>query len=297
VLKTDLNQELPTVHGRASQIRQVIMNLVINASEAVEERGGVIKVTTSRMASSGATGFEDAPDLSVEEYAYLEISDSGCGMTEEVQSKIFDPFFTTKFAGRGLGLAVVQGIVRDHDGTINLVSAPGEGTTIGIILPGISKTYPQSLDIRQPATGREHPPTSGTVLIVEDEDALRLATAQMLRKRGLLVMEAGDGSRALELVRSYKDEIDVMLLDITLPGISSRAVFQEALQLHANLKVILTSAYSRQVVDASFTGLPVEGFIRKPFRLADLVGSLQKALSQVGGRGPGTGERHARNRG
>jgi two-component system, cell cycle sensor histidine kinase and response regulator CckA len=215
----------------------------------------------------------------VEEYVNFEISDTGCGMTEEVQSKIFDPFFTTKFAGRGLGLAVVQGIVRDHGGVINLVSAPGQGTTIGILLPCIGKTRLRSLHVRQPATGKEHQPASGTVLIVEDEDSLRLALAQMLRKRGLLVIEASDGSRALELVRAHKDEIDVMLLDMTLPGVSSQAVFQEARLLHSNLKVILTSAYSRDVVDASFTGLPVEGFIRKPFRLADLVGSLQKALS------------------
>jgi CheY-like chemotaxis protein len=212
------------------------------------------------------------------DYAKFEVSDTGGGMTQEVQAKIFDPFFTTKFAGRGLGLAVVQSIVRDHGGAINLVSAPGQGTTIGVFLPSTGKTYSTSRE-STPATGNEHRPASGTVLIVEDEDTLRVAVAQMLRKKGFLVIEASDGSSALEVVRARREGIDAMLLDITLPGVSSRVVFEEARQVHAHLKVILTSAYGRQTVDASFDGLPVEGFLRKPFQLADLVGSLREVLS------------------
>jgi PAS domain S-box-containing protein len=279
VLKTDLSQDLPAVRGRASQIRQIVMNLVINASEAIEERGGVIEVITSHVVLPRESGRGAPAGLPAGNYVGFEVSDTGGGMTKEVQAKVFDPFFTTKFAGRGLGLAVVQGIVRDHGGAINLISEPGQGTTIDIFLPCAGKTCPSNRDIAQPATGTEHRPASGTVLIVEDEDALRLAVAQMLRKRGFLVIEASDGSSALELVRAHKDEIDAMLLDITLPGVPSRVVFEEARQLHANLKVILTSAYSRQAVDASFTGLPVEGFLRKPFQLVELVGSLQEVLS------------------
>jgi two-component system cell cycle sensor histidine kinase/response regulator CckA len=278
-METDLKHDIPAVRGSASQLRQIIMNLVINASEAVGEKSGKIKVTTSHIALPRDSRPAGLFDLPAGDYAKFEVSDTGGGMTDEVQAKIFDPFFTTKFAGRGLGLAVVQGIVRDHGGAINLVSAPGQGTTIGIYLPCAGKTWKSARATVQPADARDCRPASGTVLIVEDEDALRLAVAQMLRKKGFVVMEAGDGSVALELVRAHKDGIDAMLLDVTLPGVSSREVFEEARKLHAKLRVILTSAYSRQTADAFFNGLPVEGFLRKPFPLAELVGSLQQALS------------------
>jgi PAS domain S-box-containing protein len=280
VLRIHLSQDIPTVLGRAAQLRQIVMNLVINASEAVGEGGGLIKVSTSHITVPPYRGPGSPSDLPPGAYAKFEVSDTGGGMTEEVQAKIFDPFFTTKFAGRGLGLAVVQGIVRDHGGSINLASSPGQGTTISIYLPCACTGRPSSRESVQPAAAAEQQrPLSGTVLIVEDEDALRVAVAQMLRKKGFLVIEAGDGSSALELVRGYKHGIDAMLLDMTLPGVSSREVFEEARKFHSRLKVILTSAYSRQTVDASFNGLPVERFLRKPFPLADLVGSLQEALA------------------
>jgi len=134
-LRTDLSRNLPAVRGNAAQIRQVVMNLVINASEAIGEKEGIINATTVlvsgsvNLASTGTTGMPPG------EYVRLEVSDNGCGMTETVKAKIFDPFFSTKFAGRGLGLAVVQGIVRAHGGEINLRSAPGEGTTFQVFLP------------------------------------------------------------------------------------------------------------------------------------------------------------------
>jgi PAS domain S-box-containing protein len=279
VLKTDLQRDLPAVRGRASQIRQIVMNLIINASEAVEERRGVIKVTTSRIVMTQESRTDSPPQLPAGDYVNLEVSDTGVGMTEELQAKVFDPFFTTKFAGRGLGLAVVQGIVRDHGGAINLVSAPGQGTTFGIFLPCIGETAHSSSAGIAPVSEKEDSPLSGTVLFVEDEGVLRGAVSQMLRRKGFFVIEAADGSSALELVRGYRDEINVMLLDITLPGVSSREVFEEVRQLRPGLKVILTSAYNWETVDASFSGLPIKGFVRKPFQLVDLVGLLQDAAS------------------
>jgi signal transduction histidine kinase/CheY-like chemotaxis protein len=278
VLKTCLHRHLPIVRGRAPQIRQIVMNLIINASEATGEKAGVIQVTTSRIVLPLGPGLESSPHLPAGDYVKLEVSDTGGGMTEEVQAKVFDPFFTTKFAGRGLGLAVVQGIVRDHGGAINLVSAPGRGTTFGIFLPSIGETVPSSRAAIAPASGKECRLIPETVLIVEDEDVLRLAVSRMLRKQGFRVIEAGDGSSALELIHAYKDEIDVVLLDVTLPGVSSREVFEEVRRVRPNLKVILTSAYSRETVDASFAGEAIEGFIRKPFQLVDLIGLLQQCL-------------------
>ncbi len=277
VLKTELSSDLPAVSGNAPQLRQVVMNLIINASEAIGEQDATIRISTSLLNEQELMTTRGI-DMPAGDYVRLEVSDTGCGMTKEVQAKIFDPFFSTRFAGRGLGLAVVQGIVRDHRGTIHLASAPGEGTTFEVLLPCSGGTV-QANDALLPVAAKGPVRPSGTLLVVEDESVLRLAVSKMLRKSGFRVIEAIDGSAALELVRTHKDEIDLMLLDVTLPGVSSREVFEEARFRRPKLKVILTSAYSRETVDASFAGLHVERFIRKPFQIVDLMGLLQDVLS------------------
>jgi len=279
VLITDLQQNLPAVLVRASQIRQILMNLVINASEAIGERGGLIKIATSATVLPAESNPHRAPHLPSGDCLKLEVSDTGGGMTEKVQAKVFDPFFSTKFAGRGLGLAVVQGIVRDHGGAINLVSTPGHGTTFEILLPCATGTAPSSRGTIVRPQGRADQPLSATVLVVEDEAVLRLAVSKMLRKKGFRVIEAIDGSSALELVRTHNDEIDAMLLDVTLPGVSSREVLEEARHMRPRLEVILTSAYSRETVDNSFSGLRIARFIRKPFQFDELMRLLQDALT------------------
>jgi two-component system cell cycle sensor histidine kinase/response regulator CckA len=278
-LKTDLPKNLPAVLARASQIRQIVMNLIINASEAIGDNGGVIEIRALHTVLPREPGPSSPPNLPSGDYLNLEVSDTGGGMTEEVQAKVFDPFFSTKFAGRGLGLAVVQGIVRDHGGAINLVSAPGQGTKFEIFLPCVGETARSGQDSMTLVSRKEHRPQGGIVLLVEDEGVLRVAVSRMLQKNGFGVIEAGDGSSALDLVRAYQDKIDVMLLDITLPGVSSREVFEQAQRLRPNLKVVLTSAYGREAVDACFGGVRVERFIRKPFQFVDLMGVLQDALS------------------
>lgn len=268
VLRINLDQNLPAVMGNAPQIRQVLMNLVINASEAIGEKAGVIHVGTSRVTGRHGLG----------QYVRLEVSDTGSGMTEEAKAKIFDPFFTTKFVGRGLGLAVVQGIVRDHGGTINVVSTPGQGATFQVLLPcSLKRALRPSAGS---STGAEQANNLvGTILIVEDEELLRIAVSKALRKRGFSVIEASDGSAGMDLMQKHKDDIDVILLDVTLPGRSSREILDEVRRIRPDLKVILTSAYDRNTVDATFTGLPITRFIRKPFQLSDLARVLQDALS------------------
>ena len=274
-LELDLGKNLRAAQANPTQIRQVVMNLVTNASEAIGERQGVIRVTTELRKidrESAATGAANLPDG---DYVQLEVSDTGCGITPQVQARIFDPFFTTKHAGRGMGLAVVQGIVRSHGGAIHLVSAPGQGTTFRILLPSTSQKAQQIQSSITPAVGEAMQRRAGTVLVVEDEDVLRIAVSKALRKRGYSVIEADDGSAAMDLIRAYQDGIDLLLLDVTIPGISSREVFEHAKRLRPELRVILTSAYGRETVDASFAGLRVERFIRKPFRLGDLVSVLE----------------------
>jgi PAS domain S-box-containing protein len=267
VLNADLDKNLPVVWGNAPQIRQVVMNLLINASEALGEKEGVINVVTGHV-----SGGKDLPDG---DYIRLEVSDTGCGMTEEAKAKIFDPFFTTKFAGRGLGLAVVQGIVRAHGGAIYLVSTPGQGTTFQVLLSCTPKRGFETQSAITSFSAEQSNARAGTVLVVEDEELIRLAVAKALRKRGFSVMQASDGSAAMELIRRHKDDIRVILLDVTLPGRSSREVFEEAQRLRPGLKMILTSAYGKETVDATFAGLRVKYFIRKPFQLGDLVRLLE----------------------
>jgi len=278
VLRMDLGDNLPSVNGNAAQIRQVVMNLVINASEAIGEKEGVIHVTTARVSSSGNLASNSATVLPQGDYVQLEVSDTGCGMTETLKAKIFDPFFSTKFVGRGLGLAVVQGILRAQGGAIDVMSSPGEGTTFKVFLPCAAERAtklpmaPSSSGVWQ-AKARTR-----TILVVDDEQILRLAVSKALRKSGFLVMEANNGSDAIDLLRKHEARIDVVQLDFTLPGISSREVFEETRRMRPDLKVIVTSAYSKDTVDASFTGLKVEYFIRKPFQLADLAHLLGEIL-------------------
>jgi nitrogen-specific signal transduction histidine kinase/CheY-like chemotaxis protein len=275
VIEPDLVQNLPAVRANGAQIRQIVMNLVMNASDAIGDRGGVIRLTTARV----TIGRDAAISKGVTEGDYLEVavSDTGGGMQLETQARVFDPFFTTKAAGRGLGLAVVQGIVRKLRGAIHLVSEPGKGTTFQILLPSEAGVGATAGPIRSADEARLL--QEATVLVVEDEDLLRQAVAKMLRKKGFEVLEAANGSTAIDLLCANSDRIDAILLDMTLPGHSSKEVLGEASRLRPDLKVILTSAYSEEVVRATLSAPQVCGFVRKPFQLSDLVQSLRNAVS------------------
>jgi two-component system cell cycle sensor histidine kinase/response regulator CckA len=266
-IELDLGQHLPSTRATAAQISQLVMNLVTNASEAIGDRDGLIRVTTRRVIANDSAGM-DGP--SEGKYVQLEVSDTGSGILRETQARVFDPFFTTKSAGRGLGLAVVQGIVRSLGGTIGLVSNPDHGTTVQILLPcaeTASEAVRESMShISQPA----RPSNAATVLVVEDEDPLRQAVSKMLRKHGFSVIEVRDGSAALDAIRGPNNPIDVLLLDITLPGVSGREVLQEARRLRPEMRVVVTSAYPEGMAAASLQ-TTIEHFIRKPYRLDDFM--------------------------
>jgi len=267
VIKTDLAKNLPAIQANAAQIRQVLMNLITNASEAIAERHGVIHVTTG------------VATLPAGEYVRLVVSDTGSGMTKETQARIFEPFFTTKFAGRGMGMAVVEGIVRSHGGAIHLESMPGQGTSVQIFFPASSQPAKQDTGAAVSDSSTLVSDAAGTVLLVEDEDALRFSISKALRGRGFSVTEARDGSAAIDLLGRYAASFDVILLDITIPGASSLDVIAEARRVRPDIKVILTSAYNRETAMPPFDMPQVKGFIRKPFHLAELVRLLQETLS------------------
>jgi PAS domain S-box-containing protein len=274
-LFVDLPQILPAVRANAVQIRQVVMNLITNASEALGDQEGVISVTISVVGSClGSFSYSQA-DFSQGGYLRLEVRDTGCGMSEEVQSRIFDPFFTTKFAGRGLGLAAVQGVIRSHGGTIGVVSAPGQGSRFEILLPYISQ--PGGATRAVPTSVAELGSVAGVVLVVEDETILRRAVSKMLRKEGFLVVEAGDGKIGVNLFRANEPDIDVVLLDVTLPRMSGREVLEELRRIRPDVKVILTTAYGQDEAFSSVGGPHPWGYVRKPYQLSELTKLLQRA--------------------
>jgi CheY-like chemotaxis protein len=209
----------------------------------------------------------------------LEVSDNGCGMSREMQAKVFDPFFTTRSAGHGLGLAVVQGIVRNLGGTIQLASELGQGTTFRILLPCMSTEAGEATGSAGSAAKTARASLPVTILIVEDEEALRLAVAKALRKMGARVLEAANGSAAIDLLRDAGSRIDVLLLDLTIPGPSSQEVLAEAVRFQPDSRVLLTSAYSEEMAAASMKSPIVRGFVRKPFPLADLVQTFRTVLA------------------
>jgi PAS domain S-box-containing protein len=278
VIEANLDRDLPAIRASAAQLRQLVLNLVTNSSDAIGDRDGVIRVSTRRVTLNGDAAAVSFTTLADGNYVRLEVSDTGRGMSPETQANVFDPFFTTKSAGRGLGLAVVQGIVRSLGGAIHITSEPERGTTFQILLP--------CADSAAHANGPGDnwgkvvvPAQHGTVLVVEDEDPLRQAIVKMLRKTGLEVFEAADGASAIARLHTDGDKVDVMLLDLTIPGASHHEVVAEAAKAKPNIAVILTSAYSQEMIGGDMSPLPIRGFIRKPFQFEDLLNKLRNVLS------------------
>jgi PAS domain S-box-containing protein len=281
-LEIDLTPNLPAVWANAAQIQQIVMNLVTNASEAIGDRDGVVHLTTGDVKVSQNFSGAISDRLPEGDYLQLEVSDNGCGMPPETQAKVFDPFFTTKAAGHGLGLSVVDGIVRGLGGTIRVSSELARGTKFQVLLP-CAETAAGVGEAKIPArvmSGFEQPTCSeeSTVLVVEDEDSLRQAVAKVLRKAGFGVLQASNGSAAIDLLRAHEAKIDVVLLDITIPGASSIQVLTEAAQTRPDIRVVLTSAYSQELLVRFRSLSQVCDFIRKPFELTDLVQTLRRAL-------------------
>ena len=274
LLERQLGLATPAVRSNPARLRQLVMNLVTNASEAIGNRDGVIRISTERLILEGAAAAaEGLPDG---DYLQLEVSDTGCGISAEAQAKIFDPFFTTKSNGRGLGLAVVQGIVRDLSGRIRVRSERDRGTTFRVLLPG-GEAIPARKEA--PAAALENSWSGGSVLVVEDEQTLRLAISKMLEGRGFPVLEAADGSAAIQMLHNHGAELGVMLLDVTLPGIGSPEVMREAKRIRPDLRVILTSAYSEHTIARMFGEFTGQAFVRKPYQVGEIVRLIRQAAA------------------
>ena len=279
VLEANLGQDLPKMRADGSQIRQVVVNLIMNASDAIGDQDGVIGVTTRFVKAGPGSPGEASKRLAHRDHLQLEVSDTGRGMSPEVQAKAFDPFFTTKSAGHGLGLAVVDGIIRGLGGEIHVTSQLDKGSTFRILLPCAENGARETRNPGDNSQVLARLPQGVTVLIVEDEDMLRSALSRMLRQAGVVVFEAADGSSAIDVLRATGGKIDVMLLDMTLPGASSSEVVAEASKVRPDIRVMFTSAYSREMVAKAIDVVQIHDFIEKPFRVADLMKKLRNILS------------------
>ncbi len=279
VLKYRFAPNLPAVEGDVTQLRQVIMNLITNASDAIGERSGVISVSTGLMYADAAylkTAYMD-DELPEGDYVYLEVADTGVGMDEETARRIFEPFFTTKFTGRGLGLAAVLGIVRSHRGAIKLYTEPGRGTTFKILLP-VAGPAPAPTD-PAPAAAAAAPPRAATILVVDDDETVRTVTRRMLEQAGYTVHLAADGAEALARYREHPG-VDLVLLDMTMPHMDGEETFRELRRIDPGVRVLLTSGYNEQDATERFAGKGLAGFIQKPYRPQDLLDQVRAALNR-----------------
>jgi two-component system, cell cycle sensor histidine kinase and response regulator CckA len=280
ILETDLGDGLPGAYGNPAQLRQIVMNLITNASDAIGENRGCIRVTIRPVKVGQDERVMGAAPLASGDYLKLVVSDTGPGVPPEIQARIFDPFFTTKSTGHGLGLSVVQGIVHRHRGAISVASPLGDGTCFEILLPCAGQRPEATTDLSPQSAIEQTPDLTGTVLVVEDEDVLRVAISRMIRRTGLVVIESTDGFDAVEQFRANQRDIAVVLLDMTLPGMKGHEVFAELRRIRPDIKVIITSAYSQEMALDSLGGQPAWAFIRKPFQIKELVNLLREACRE-----------------
>lgn len=277
VLKYHFGDDLPSVEADVSQLRQIIMNMVLNASEAIGDRSGVICLTTGAMECDRAYLSESYLDESLPEglYIYIEVADTGCGMDAETKARIFDPFFTTKFTGRGLGLAAVLGIVRGHHGAIKIYSERNCGSTFKILLPASEKAPEPHVETSE---GSSEWRGAGTILLADDEETVRTIGGRMIKRLGFEVVLAEDGREALELFKERPDEFDCVVLDLTMPHMDGEEAFREIRRIRKDARVVLSSGYNEQDVVNRFSGKGLAGFIQKPYNIKRLATVMREIM-------------------
>jgi two-component system cell cycle sensor histidine kinase/response regulator CckA len=274
----ELQPGLPAIVADRGQIHQVLMNLVINATEAIGDNPGTILVRTGmQRVESGFVGEFSGTEIGPGEFVFLEVCDTGAGMPESVKARIFDPFFTTKEQGRGLGLAAVGGIVRGHRGAIRVSSVPGRGTSFLLLLPPAPVAA-----ARTPAAGStrgaERLPIDRAVLVVDDEEMVRSVVARGLERCGCDVRTASSGPEAIEFLGRDPTAVQIVILDLSMPGMSGHEVLPKLLALNPSLDVFLTSGYAQADALRLFEGMRVAGFIQKPFTIQRFLKTLGAAL-------------------
>ncbi len=273
-IRFDLEEKGAVVEADPGQIQQILTNLVLNASEALGGSLGEINVRT-RVRSVDESFIRQAHvNITPGTYVALEVSDTGCGMDTGTLQRIFEPFFTTKFQGRGLGLSAVQGIVNAHHGAIVVYSHPGKGSLFTVLLPVAVAAAQPSQAARTVVDVRDlygH----GTILVVDDEPSVRHVAKTALEHYGYTVLLAENGAGALDVLHHFPQPVSLVLLDLTMPGMTGEEAFRRIRELRPEVPVLLSSGYNQIEAIRRFSGLPLAGFIGKPYSAKDLAAKVK----------------------
>jgi two-component system cell cycle sensor histidine kinase/response regulator CckA len=275
-VRLDLYDDLWPVFADATLIQQMMINLIINAFEAIEGRDGSVSIKTSNIDIKSPIECSPLNQVLPEgEYIKIEVSDTGHGIPKEVQRRVFEPFFTTRFLGRGLGLAAVAGIVKSHNGCISLESEEGKGTTFTIYLP---RSKESEIERKTRRAGEKK---GRGILVVDDEETILNLIRETLSGRGYEVYCSKDGIEALETFRKNGDKIGLAILDIEMPGMDGRKLISELRSLSEDIKIIVSSGYDEETALMGVKPAP-EGFIQKPYRLSVLLEKVKEVFSEAG---------------
>lgn len=268
----------PLIEADPGQFRQIMINLVTNASEALEDQPGSICVTVGAAHLDRASLNEMllGEHLEEGEYVFIEVKDDGCGMDADVREKLFDPFFSTKFTGRGLGMAAVHGIVRGHGGALRVESEPGVGTSITLYLPALQDSN-ENRGAKAPTDGLSEPPD--TVLVVDDEEIVRTMASKMLARMGFQTLVASEGWEAIRLYEKYGSEIGCVLLDLRMPGIDGEETFSRLKELDPEVRVLFSSGHTElDLRNKKYEG-EHHGFLPKPYQYSVLETQVRSVMN------------------
>jgi CheY-like chemotaxis protein len=275
----NLTDDLPPVEADGREIQQILMNVLMNAAEAIEPQSGSISVCTELVSIADCKPFDflGTGEMSPGRYVAIRVSDTGCGMDESTRSRIFEPFFSTKFAGRGLGLAAVAGIIRAHRGGLRVVSAPGKGTTFEILLRAASAPEPRLLS---PAP--ETPAAvdaSASILVVDDEQVVLRMAKLSLERQGYRVLVAASGPAAIRLFQGEARDVDLVVLDLSMPGMNGEETLAALQDIDPNVRAVISSGYSQAEALRTFGSRRTFGFVQKPYRPSQLAAAVKAALA------------------
>jgi len=285
-LNFEFSEDAPNIKGDLSQIRQVIMNLITNASEAIGDQEGVITLATGRMECSESylqqsnivqpTNLSNS--LAAGLYSFVKVTDTGCGMDQETMEKVFDPFFTTKFTGRGLGMSAVLGILRGHHSALKATSEVGKGTSFTVLFPAFEINF-QTAGKVEPVQD-DHPDWKGkgVILLVDDEELVRTVGERGLKRLGYDVLLAANGLEALELYAQHGSDIECVLLDLTMPTMGGKEALAAIRKLDAQTKIVICSGYSEEETMDN-TALKADAFLHKPYQMDELKRLLKKIIA------------------
>lgn len=276
-LELDLAEEGVNVEGDPTQVRQVVMNVLTNASESLEGRSGRIALRTrsTELDHTQLSQLLFGKDLEPGPYVVFEVVDEGCGMNSSEITQVFDPLYSTKFSGHGLGMAAVAGIMRAHSGAIEITSIPNEGTTVQLYFPRTSQPAAVDIDLRlgRPAADRQ-----GTVLVVEDERAIREVLVDVLETAGYSVLAAADGAEAINILEVSGDRIQAAVIDMMMPNVDGAELHQHLCDHDPSIQVVLTSGYNEREATRRLTAAGLVAFLKKPYRPDDLLRVLDEQL-------------------